>query len=538
MATVRRRAPLALLLLLLVALIGVALFMVLAPDDGAGPGTGGHDAAARDDDAPAPSAPRTPRERVIAPTPPADTRGEPPGGDAPSAARAPRVAPEAPRRTVNVTVQREGGVPVRGAHVAASPVFGGSGVLPGGAETDIEGRATISLAGGGAFVVRAWTDDAAALGDRLTAAPGETLDVTLRLEPGRPAVARVLTEASMPIAGARFTLLVQVDDPFGRSVSGTTDDDGRVDLGLFPARLLDHPRTRAYADARGYVRDPVPVADTTEGGEIVLRLARGQVVRGRCVAAGAAPVSGVRVSVPGVGVTTTDDDGRYEITGVPWEGGVLSIVPPAHAAPAPLTLPAAAGEIDLGDVVLTDGLPISGIVVDDLDRPVAGAKLSAVRRRRPLTVRTALSDALGRFTLPHIGDGPHTIVAEGTGEEGWNTSLSVRARDIGAGTTDLRLTLSEGRTLLVTFKLESDGSAVSVATVEVEYERTDGGEGASMSAWSGPDMTSVRIPFQDAGTYRVTLKVPGYEDATLEGVTISDDGATRLDALFRRAPPR
>ena len=54
MATTRRRGPIALLLLLLAALIGIALFVVLSPDDGAGPVPGGRDAAARDDDTSAP----------------------------------------------------------------------------------------------------------------------------------------------------------------------------------------------------------------------------------------------------------------------------------------------------------------------------------------------------------------------------------------------------------------------------------------------------------------------------------------------------
>ena len=538
MATKRRSGLLVGVLLLLAALLGGAVWLVLssggdAADDGP-PAERREHVAPRAEPPPDRAGATTPRERVAAhPDGSTTTVIEP---DTETRREAPGPSPVAPTRTVNVTVVHEGGVPVRDAHVRAFSIFGDVDVDPPDPVTDVEGRATLRIAGVSGFQLRAWTRDSAALGERVAAGPDEVLEVTLTLQPGRAVTGRVVSDVSTPIEDADVALRLPTGDPFGLRVTARSDHDGRFDLGGVPAALLDAAETRVLAAARGFLRRTARIEDVGTGGELLLRLERGLTVRGRCVAVGAAPVSGVRVDAGGVEQVSTGRDGRFELEGASPEGVVLELTPSQHVVPPPLLIPALTGEHDIGDVLLVEGRPVAGYVVDDGENPVPGATVEILEQERSRVVRTVQADGKGRFTAPHIGEGPHTVTATANAGAEWSSRLSGRVADVAAGTTGLRVVLTGGLTLLVEFKRDGDREPVGVASAEVEVTRTDVDVGRTVSAWAGPGMTSVRVSFDAPGRYRVVVKVPGYEPATVEDVEILGDRATRIDALFRRLP--
>ena len=532
--------PVALLLLLIVALIAGALWMVLgaggdAPDaDVAEPG-GARPAISEPRDAVHDAKP-TPREHVAAMPTDLSPDVTDAGGDAPFESE-PQHSPIPPTRTVNVTVVREGDVPVRDAHVAAFSDFGSIRTDPEDAVTDIEGKVTVRVAGFNVFRVRAWTRDAAAIGERITAEPNATLDATLRLEPGHAVAGRVTSDAALAVPGATVVVRPHTDDMFGLGVSGQTNADGRFDLGSLPTRLLDVDDAHVTADARGFAATDLAFRDIGANWDnLTLTLERGQIVRGRCVTTGSVPVAGVRVTSEGIQTVQTTRDGTFELLGISRAGAGVTLLPAEHVVPPFIAIGAGTGEVDLGDIVLRAGQPISGVVVDAAERPVAGAFLHCVEQETERQVRFTQADEEGRFTLEHIGDGPHDILALAMTAGDWSSRTPAKVEGITAGTSGVRIVMSGGLTLLVAFQSESTREPVEVATAEVEVTRTDVEAARTKSAWAGPGMTSVRVTFEQPGRYLVVVKVPGYEPATLEDIEIVADRQTVINALFRSAP--
>jgi hypothetical protein len=479
-------------------------------------------------------APPTPRERVTAEgSSYSDESVEEDAVDVPT----PTHSPVGRDRMVHVTVVDERGGPVRDARVSSFSmhVVEQLKVTPEDATTDVAGKVTIRVPGASGFRVRAWTRDAAAIGDRISAAPDAELEVTLVMHPGREVAGRIESDVRTPIAGARVWLKLPTDDPFGLFVVTHADAEGRFRLGGVADFLLDDPKALVLATARSYVMLEEPIAHHADPSDLELRMERGQILFGRCVATGSAPVAGVRVSVDAAHAETARD-GRFELTGVSRDGGFLELKPTSHVVPAPIRIAPATGEVDLGDILLLEGLPISGVVVDGEGKPVAWAAVVAHEQAHERNVRQTQADHEGRFTLPHIGEGPHTITAVPTQGGEWSSRVSGFAADVSAGTTGLRIVVAGARTLLVSFKSQANREPVKVDSAEVEVTRTDVDTGKTVSAWAGPGMTTVRISFPEPGTYRVVVKVPGYEPATLEEVEILDDRETRIDALFREQP--
>ena len=109
----------------------------------------------------------------------------------------------------------------------------------------------------------------------------------------------------------------------------------------------------------------MPLSEFADWTNVELDLERGQRVLGRCVSSSGAPVPGVQVS-SGTRMFTTDQDGRFELDGVAWSGAKLMVRSFTHVMPPPRRIPAALGEVDVGDIVLEDGQPVAGRVIDAL----------------------------------------------------------------------------------------------------------------------------------------------------------------------------
>jgi hypothetical protein len=531
---------LAIVVVALLLLIGSAAFLALEPADAPGP-------APAAEEEPAATAVESRGETTTSRRPrrPADetTASEPAIAEPESGESAPEDGARSEtveQRHVRVTVTREGGSPVRGVRVTAFGRWGRVEVRPDPAETDVNGRATLTVLGRATFRLRATTGQEAALGPRVSVERGATVEQVLVLAPAARLRGRVVAAATQsPVEEARVIAALPTDDPFGLQVEAETSSDGSFALPMIPESYFADPVTLTVK-AEGYTEYGLNVfAADLAGPPLQLELERGVTIRGRCVRVGGVPVPEVGVSVWAPRQTVhaeTDDGGVFELVGVPADFGRIVFLPLEHA-PRVLEGLASGGDLDLGDVLLEDGRPVTGVVVDGAGKPIPDASAQLRIDALDLQVRFASTDAEGRFTLEHVSEGAHTlIVTEPALGDNWSERTAVVVKDVLAGGPDLRVVLTGKLSLAVEFLLESDRSPIAVAEVKVEARHRDTGEHAFGGAWAGGSLTSVRVHFDAPGVYDVTITLPGYVPATVEAIEIFPDREARIEALLRKAP--
>ena len=215
----------------------------------------------------------------------------------------------------------------------------------------------------------------------------------------------------------------------GRTVSRP---DGSFELlGLPPGRVFLDGRSDAW-----FVRTPaaarVALGEVVEGLE--LRASPGGRLRGIVLGADGAPTPGASVSVrPGLNAflgqitdrqyrwldTVTDDQGRFDIPGVPeGDGYTVAVTAPTVALEEVHGVAIRAGQVTALTVQAHQGAVVAGRVLDPDGAPLAGASVamiyldlsrvlfSADGRTEPLR-----TDAEGRFRLEHVAAGRVAIVA-------------------------------------------------------------------------------------------------------------------------------
>jgi len=441
--------------------------------------------------------------------------------------------PDTPTRSIRVRVVRSDGGPVRDAHVSAFAAFMRTPAVEISATTDVDGTATLDVTQLAQFRVRAWTQDAAGVSGLLSIDVGKSGDVSIHMEPARSVTGVVTSRESGPLPWARVEISLATDDAFGLRLRATTDRDGAFDLGMLPEERLRQDGTSIRASASGHATLSAPFSEFAEDAEVRLELERGQTVRGRFINTAGAPVGGVSVWGPGH-FARSSADGTFELSGVPWTGETMHIKSASHAMPKPVALPAGVGEIDLGDIVLEDGVQITGFVFDAEGNAVSGAQVNVLQPEWGQIVANTQTNDRGEFVALHVGEGEYTLTASGV-IGGWTSSVSTTVPGIMAGATGVRIVLSGGRSLLITFRNESDRAQITVASAEVDVWRTGVVTERRAQAWAGASIQTVRIPFTEAGTYSVEISVPGYEPATMDNVEIFADRETRVDALLRAA---
>ncbi|MCU0864952.1 MAG: carboxypeptidase-like regulatory domain-containing protein [Planctomycetes bacterium] len=249
----------------------------------------------------------------------------------------------------------------------------------------------------------------------------------------------------------------------GRTVSGA---DGRFEL-------LGLPAGRVFLDGRSdgwFVRTPgtaaLAIGQIRDG--IELRASPGGRVRGVVIGADGGPAAGAHVSVrPGLNSflgqitdrqyrwleTTTDEQGRFDLPGVPaGQGYTVSASAPSIALEEVHGIEVRQGQTSevlvrghqgaiVGGVVLgADGQPLAGANVAMIYLDISRVLFSADGRSEPVT-----TDAEGRFRLEHVAAGRVAFVAAATDLAPSN--IEELAVVDGGVYEDLVLQLGEGATI-------------------------------------------------------------------------------------------
>lgn len=145
----------------------------------------------------------------------------------------------------------------------------------------------------------------------------------------------------------------------------------------------------------------------------------------------------------------TDAEGRFRVEGVPI--GLITVLVRKDGLVPRVEGPVASGqngERDLGTIVLEDGETLSGRVIDEEERPVAGAEVAAGPRfdAAPLALLRPIgvTDEDGRFEAGGFSDRDHVIAVRRPGTADWTV-----VPDVVPGIDEVEVRLAAGRTLTV-----------------------------------------------------------------------------------------
>jgi hypothetical protein len=543
------------LCLLLVGAIGVVTWLALKPEP---PQPAPKKAPVAVHAPETPAAPRAPRPRALEPVPlqpnlpPADGGG----GKTPPEAEA--------RDTVklDVLVLGSSGLPAPGATVALLDPFAQHAASPRPAEL---ARAKADDAGHAKFEATsrmlrayAWLGSEAGASDKFRA-EGEKFDVVVRLAAAIAAHGRVVDTGGEPVPGAavRFLASPWFGDAFGLLLETKSADDGTFDLPSIPASAFDAENAAFAIEARAkdwpMTRMPV-TADTLRAGEVVVTLERGAFLRGRLVTPSGVAISAEEVRLAdGRSSVSSAPDGKFELP-LPRAGGTVIALPGAHANPKSVVGGGAVqfrridiaakvvgrfrgdgGDIDLGDVTITAGQAVKGVVVDSGGQPFKAADV--VLYLAGVQVAATQTDDAGKFEIADVGDDAHVLVAtEAPGDNAWTGRRHASVDGVRGGASDVRVEITGALTVLVKFLAEADNSPVVVPEVTLRAAATGTTPKSYGWTWAGSRIASVRFEVEHAGTYDVTVEIPGYEPATATGVEVSPDREKPIDVLFKKLP--
>ena len=325
--------------------------------------------------------------------------------------------------------------------------------------------------------------------------------------------------------------------------------DGRFELADLPTHAGTVVVEAGEAGLGDAATGPLPMP---AGRTLSIRLAPPPTLQGRVVdATTRAPVPRARLTVEDGArsrTTRSGPDGRYEVRGLlPQRPYRLRADDPRYAPYVRDRILLATAETVQADVPLRPGATLSGRVVDEGGRPIAGAlgrllsppgaglagRLRAWRAGDRLVFRTA-ADGTFKATRLLPGDDQRLTVAHPDFEPTTTTGLSLAA---GTART-VTVTLRRGLTLVGRVRDEA-GRPVPDAAVEVSPARGFGvrpglpfaaGQGAAArpKGTSGND-GRFEIKGLAVGDYAVTVSKEGFADHRLDRVPVDGDRHDPLD---------
>lgn len=297
----------------------------------------------------------------------------------------------------------------------------------GSALTDQDGRFSIGGLGGGPFMVSAELeaeDGTWSYGQVAGIKPGDK-DIKLGLRVLPALTGRVINAAGEPVES--FHLELKAGNLGGMMAGNAvtrelSDPDGRFSL-----PRIQEGEWNLYISAKGYGQvGPIDADRPGPGdGELVVELERGVTARGQVVDPSGKPVPGALVTWQAdagdlvlnlIGLSPritdlTDQDGAFELVGLPAGSITLNAESPDWAAPEPQNFAALPDEVVEGLVLtMRTGGAIKGLFLDQEGEPEAAA-LIQIQKPGGADQTITSTDAAGEFHAEKLEPGKWQIVA-------------------------------------------------------------------------------------------------------------------------------
>jgi hypothetical protein len=354
--------------------------------------------------------------------------------------------------------------------------------------------------------------------------PEEPGVVEMRLVPATTVEGRVETTRGEPVEDARCDLTWPEEAGVDLPTTLTTtlsDASGRFRFPTLPDVDGAAPSVTASIREEGWDADTKEV----RSGTAILLLRPPRRATGRCVDRQRRPVAGAKVAAFGATVTT-DKEGWFSHERIPTDPSNL-VVDSGRFAPLLTEIAEGRDDAVLGELVLAEGQPISGILVLESDRrPVAGARAMVIAwtegHQRALWSREAQTGPDGKFTIEHV-DAERDVELRGLlANVVWSERMTVRAP-----ARDLELSLPASGILRLRFVGADGTTAIEVPSVTV-----------SCLKWTlqanCPRPSSELVVVGEPGTAaEVRIKAPGWKPVTLPELTLLRDAAVTQEIRLR-----
>lgn len=225
----------------------------------------------------------------------------------------------------------------------------------------------------------------------------------------------------------------------------TTEADGSFSFDKLVPRVYA-VTARKGAQVGGPVQHPLRSASDP----VIVRLAAGASLEVTVVAGGTgAPIAGASVALRGDAplAASTDSAGVARLRGVSPGFAVISASAPGHAAGGTFVqVPGSAGAVVAARIELRRGAAVSGVVLGEGGRPVAGARVWATDTANPFggTDREdqVVTDSKGHFSLPAVAAGTYRFEARHPKHARGRSEP--RAVDGATPVTDVKIELARG----------------------------------------------------------------------------------------------
>lgn len=370
---------------------------------------------------------------------------------------------------------------------------------------------------------------AAGKSDPLTLSAEHTTEVTVRLESALEVRGRLLDANGDAVTG---DVVLESETTFGLQPIRVdrADDDGRFEIqGI--ARPLLSPRVRLRVHGHGFL----PQIHEMESDAAVSRehrfvLVPGHRVHGRFVDTEGSPIEDVRIlSGTPSGISLSAADGTFERRDLPLSGGTLRAT--SHEfADRNIDVPESEGDaVDLGDIVLRPDGAITGVVLRTDGTPYAGGSVWLIESGPIQSIpRSALVGADGTFSLSGVGEDAYRVVAIVTdGRRKSRRSRYVEHRGARAGDT-LELRATDAHSALVRLVDRSTGERLAANLCCVTITRIADPDDTRQQNFGAVSESGLRVTFPDAGRYRLSIAVTGYDDATVDDLEALADREVTL----------
>lgn len=396
--------------------------------------------------------------------------------------------------------------------------------------TDSSGQFEIMGLAAGTYALTVRHKDyapAAAVGLSVESEGQTRSDITLGA--GSRVTGRLLSPDSKPLGGR--VNLRELDGrpaPWAMAglVSGVARADGRFELRLGPAAYALEAVARGYGPQRVEVTVAPRGTGPVDLGDIVLE--SGLTIRGHVRDKARTPLPGVSVqawpnppqfSTRQPVVSETEADGAFVLAGLSEGSWRVSARAPGFAEASRLADTGA----DRVDFVLGPGGGLTGVAVDDADRPVDGGRVLAEPASRsglagPFGTGFARVESDGRFAVQDLAQGEYTLRVEAPELAPGTADVKV----VAGATTDVgRIRLSRGGTVRGTV-VDAAGSPVAGANVLVRS-----GNGRSIGNIPSTDAAGAfEARGVSAGEAEVVARHPRFATGRLATIVDPAKGAT------------